>query len=649
MSMGQLVLSLGRKFYNLLAGEEAASNTNVFYNPADLTSLRVNTDGSGGQPVVGDPVGIMLDTSPTGSQTMAVFIAGQPELVTNGTFDTDTSGWTASTGFTVSSDNGGLKAAYDGSTGQFYVGAAQAVTTEIGKLYEITFDVTALNNNTGRLRVEVNLGDGKHLNKGTLGLGSYTYKFYASTTTTYLNFSVQTNSAGSATYDNISVKELPGHHAIAPADSARPVLYDEFDQTAAALTDNGTRTEMSAEYHAQAGTLPTGLAEGEYIIRRSSDSSQQWWYKSNESSQGENLGRTYEITYTVSDDSTEAGSDGLLETEAGRVSINTTVGTYTITAVSNNKELRFLARVGHSYKISNVSYKRVNTVFDGQPNLVTNGTFDTDSDWTKGAGWSIGSGVASASSATGNLQQTGVATANKWYKIQFYISAYTSGTITPNIGGTSGASYNSTGWKSEIFRANGTPVNFLTSSFTGSIDNVSVQEVPASIPRSYYLDTDGVDDWMEVKPTLNLGEQWWHVGAWQSDTDGKYVFATTASFKGALRHAASVWKWRNAADTGQETLINFDPTTLHVLTVEQAGTNSISGRANGANSAGVIAPYDDSGDAQGLALFSQENDNFNKGLDGRFYGGSWGQEALDSDQREITEAYIASLAGITLP
>ena len=96
MSMGQLVLSLGRKFYNLLAGEEAASNTNVFYNPADLTSLRVNTDGSGGQPVVGDPVGIMLDTSPTGSQTMAVFIAGQPELVTNGTFDSNISGWTGS-------------------------------------------------------------------------------------------------------------------------------------------------------------------------------------------------------------------------------------------------------------------------------------------------------------------------------------------------------------------------------------------------------------------------------------------------------------------------------------------------------------------------------------------------------------------------
>ena len=286
---------------------------------------------------------------------------------------------------------------------------------------------------------------------------------------------------------------------------------------------------------------------------------------------------------------------------------------------------------------TNISVKKV-----PYPNLVSNGTFDTDSDWNKGTGWSIGSGVASASSATGNLQQTGVATANKFYKIQFYISAYTSGTITPNIGGTSGASYNSTGWKSEIFRANGTPVNFLTSSFTGSIDNVSVQELPASIDRKYYLDVDGSDDWMEVKPTLNLGEQWWHVGAWQSDTSGKYVFATTSSFQGGLRHASSLWKWRNAADTGLETLINFDPTTLQVVTVEQAGTNSISGRANGANSAGVITPYDDSGDTQGLALFSSENDRFNGGLDGRFYGGSWGQGQVDYDELTVLQDYLGT-------
>ena len=83
---------------------------------------------------------------------------------------------------------------------------------------------------------------------------------------------------------------------------------------------------------------------------------------------------------------------------------------------------------------------------------------------------------------------------------------------------------------------------------TCTIDNVSLQELPASIDRKYYLDTDGSDDWMEVKPTLNLGEQWWHVGAWQSDIGGKYAFATTASSTGGLRDGSDLWKWRNAAD-----------------------------------------------------------------------------------------------------
>jgi hypothetical protein len=38
-------------------------------------------------------------------------------------------------------------------------------------------------------------------------------------------------------------------------------------------------------------------------------------------------------------------------------------------------------------------------------NLVENGTFSVDEDWTKGAGWSIGSGVGTAASADTDLEQ----------------------------------------------------------------------------------------------------------------------------------------------------------------------------------------------------------------------------------------------------
>ena len=42
-------------------------------------------------------------------------------------------------------------------------------------------------------------------------------------------------------------------------------------------------------------------------------------------------------------------------------------------------------------------------------NLVTNGTFDTDSDWVKGTGWTISNGVASSDgsqTSNSNLYQT---------------------------------------------------------------------------------------------------------------------------------------------------------------------------------------------------------------------------------------------------
>jgi len=95
--MGALAQSLSNLFDKILADEETAGNANVFYDPQDLTSLRVGTDGSGGQPVVGDPVGMMLDTSPTGSQTMAEFLEGglteATELVLQPN-DLNAAGWT---------------------------------------------------------------------------------------------------------------------------------------------------------------------------------------------------------------------------------------------------------------------------------------------------------------------------------------------------------------------------------------------------------------------------------------------------------------------------------------------------------------------------------------------------------------------------
>jgi hypothetical protein len=121
-------------------------------------------------------------------------------------------------------------------------------------------------------------------------------------------------------------------------------------------------------------------------------------------------------------------------------------------------------------------YQEQQFYFDG---LVTNGTFDADTDWTKGAGWTIGSGVASASSATSGLYQALSLTVGAIYAITFTVSTLSAGSVKPQIiGGTTvnGTSRNSTGTYTEylVVAEGNIGIQLVGASFTGTVDNVSV-------------------------------------------------------------------------------------------------------------------------------------------------------------------------------
>jgi hypothetical protein len=74
------------------------------------------------------------------------------ELVTNGTFDIDTSGWSGHNGATLSVVSGALRATNDGSTSYPYV--QQSITTEVGKTY--TVSARALTSPSHNWYIEVN-------------------------------------------------------------------------------------------------------------------------------------------------------------------------------------------------------------------------------------------------------------------------------------------------------------------------------------------------------------------------------------------------------------------------------------------------------------------------------------------------------------
>ena len=68
-------------------------------------------------------------------------------------------------------------------------------------------------------------------------------------------------------------------------------------------------------------------------------------------------------------------------------------------------------------------YQEQQFYFDG---LVTNGTFDADTNWTKGTGWTISGGAANHASGTGSsLQQTIDLDPSKTYQVK--VSATASG------------------------------------------------------------------------------------------------------------------------------------------------------------------------------------------------------------------------------
>ena len=126
---------------------------------------------------------------------------------------------------------------------------------------------------------------------------------------------------------------------------------------------------------------------------------------------------------------------------------------------------------------------------------VTNGTFDTDSNWSKNTGWSIGSGVASCDgSQTGNtglIQQGTILGANldfevgKTYKITFDVTT-TAGAITYiEIGGATD--------HTDVPTSDSTVTRYITatstndrltiagnSTFEGTVDNVVVKEVTSN-------------------------------------------------------------------------------------------------------------------------------------------------------------------------
>lgn len=116
-------------------------------------------------------------------------------------------------------------------------------------------------------------------------------------------------------------------------------------------------------------------------------------------------------------------------------------------------------------------------VNSGLAECTTNGTFASDTGWTKGAGWSIATGTAIATGAISTaLSQTSARTivAGQAYAVTYTITRSAGGLI-PSVGGYSGTERTSAGTYSEVIVAGATQIlAFTGNGFTGTLDNVSI-------------------------------------------------------------------------------------------------------------------------------------------------------------------------------
>jgi len=144
------------------------------------------------------------------------------------------------------------------------------------------------------------------------------------------------------------------------------------------------------------------------------------------------------------------------------------------------------------------------------PELVTNGGFDSDTAWTKGASWTISAGVATAAASSATTYQNVGLVAGRSYLVQWTVTTLSAGVVAVCGGGAVITYWKSAaGTYSAIFlvpAVSNANVEIKCSGFTGTIDNISVRELlgnhasqPTATARPALqagnkIDFDGVDD-----------------------------------------------------------------------------------------------------------------------------------------------------------
>lgn len=169
----------------------------VWLEPSDITTLYQDSFGTVPVTAVGDPIGLVLDKSQ--GKTISA------NIVVNGTFNTDTTGWTASSEFVSARIVDGKMYIDHTDLGYMY----QAVPTIVGQQYIATGNFTK--SGGGRFFIGTSVGDSSYY-AATATTNTNVY-FTATTTSTYISVgSIGLNTA-TQIIDNMAIRAIYGNPA----------------------------------------------------------------------------------------------------------------------------------------------------------------------------------------------------------------------------------------------------------------------------------------------------------------------------------------------------------------------------------------------------------------------------------------------------
>lgn len=234
----------------------------------------------------------------------------------------------------------------------------------------------------------------------------------------------------------------------------------------------------------------------------------------------------------------------------------------------------------------------------GLQEIAVNGSFSSDTSWTKGAGWTIASGVATATGAISTaISQVPVITlvAGQAYAVTYTITRSAGGLI-PSLGGQNGTERTASGtYREIIIAAATTPVAFTGNAFTGTLDNVSITVATSQpmvlLPVTGYtisgttltfasppaLGTNNID---VRSPSLLLGAAASSAALAQLYAGQALTSATNAATSAVQALSVSKWKPAVACATtanitlsGEQTIDGVLTSAFRVLVKDQSTAN----------------------------------------------------------------------------